>query len=137
MEAKSENTRRFKRGRISEEQEKHLDACARGGGLAILTVQFRDDDKGLAWWFVIPWRQVPWEVAISAQSLTMDTLAPFQAREDRLLDASIVVCKGCGMVWPAHRKVSCCTNFRVELEPHPAQRDLGGAAYQIKSTVAP
>lgn len=69
-EAKSTSAPRFQRSGIEPKQQKHLEAVARAGGLALLLVEFRYRQAR----FAIPWLQVPWEVKRTAESITPDSV---------------------------------------------------------------
>jgi len=72
--------RRLPRNEISREQQRHLDAVVRAGGLAFLLARIRDE--GVAQNFAVPWQSVPWAVAKSAQSVTAADLAPWKVPAD-------------------------------------------------------
>ena len=73
-EAKSTKSESLPRKRIEPLQARHLDHTARVRALALLLVEFRLPDD--VYHFAIPWLQVPWSVARTAESLTLsDALA--------------------------------------------------------------
>ncbi len=108
IEAKSTKEARLPLDRISEKQQDHLDDIARAGGLAFLAVQDRSVSPARD--FLIPWRQVPWEVARSARTVKLAELGEFEAPRCNLgsyLDRWIWRCEGCGCVYPAPRQHAC------------------------------
>lgn len=60
---------RFGRNDVTPEQQKHLEATARAGGLAFLVVEFRMPSAPFFRRFAMPWLQVPWRVMRTAQSI--------------------------------------------------------------------
>jgi uncharacterized membrane protein len=98
LEAKSTKKGRYPRSDISPQQQAHLDACARAKGLALLALQFRDEQAGLMREFLVPWADAPWERARSAESLTAAGLAGWEARRPRIFDPFVWACDSCGAV---------------------------------------
>lgn len=72
VEVKATKDPRFARSKISPAQQAHLDATAAAGGLALLALQLRDHDAGTVLELVMPWREVPWVVKRSAETLGAD-----------------------------------------------------------------
>lgn len=122
IEAKSESGRRFNISRISDNQIAHLNATARGG-LSLLALEFRDMDRGLCEEYVVPWREAPWEVAVSARTLTAAGLerGGWRAQRPHVFARFLVVCPECCMVWPRYRARVCSCGTRLQGDPH-AQR---------------
>lgn len=73
VEAKACDGPRLYRSRIGSIQARHLDAVARGGALALLIVKYVGID-----YFAVPWREVPWERARSADSVSAASLASWR-----------------------------------------------------------
>jgi hypothetical protein len=78
-EAKSTSKLYLPRSAIESKQAAHLDAVAAAGGLAFLLVEFRDENLSSQQYasrdkFAIPWKQVPWKVKKSAESLDREEL---------------------------------------------------------------
>lgn len=80
VEAKSVEGDRFARSGVSDQQQKHLDAVSRAGGLALLVVDFHRGVRHLR--FAIPWLEVPWVVKISAQSINPICLAGWEVHSE-------------------------------------------------------
>lgn len=76
VEAKACAGPRLYRSRIGPLQARHLDAVARGGALALLLVESRD--TGASEYFAIPWTEVVWERARSADSARVESFAPWR-----------------------------------------------------------
>lgn len=72
IEAKSTSDKRFYKSEVEALQQKHLDAVDQAGGLALLAVEFRTQEGYKR--FAIPWRQIPWEKARTAESVQPDQL---------------------------------------------------------------
>lgn len=98
IEAKSTKDSYLPRSAIELKQAEHLDAVAAAGGLALLLVEFRDEDVNSQQYasrdkFAIPWKQVPWKVKKTAESLDREDL--FKAfRERRIPEWWIVETPG-------------------------------------------
>jgi len=71
VEAKACDGPRLYRTRIAPLQSRHLHTVARGGGLALLLVRFDDD-------YAVPWLEVPWEQARSADSVSAASIAQWR-----------------------------------------------------------
>lgn len=76
VEAKACDGPRLYRSRIGPLQARHLDAVARGGALALLLVESRD--TGLPEHFAVPWTEVVWERARTADSARVESFAPWR-----------------------------------------------------------
>lgn len=76
-EAKSTSHKRLLRSVIEPLQARHLDLVAKAGGLALLLAEFRSD--GLKR-FAIPWAEVPWKIARSADGITPDDVLSWQVQ---------------------------------------------------------
>lgn len=74
-ETKSVDGARMPRSMIDRVQAEHLEAVARAGGLAFLVGEFRLERTKMR--FACPWLDVPWEVKISAESVTPELMAPW------------------------------------------------------------
>jgi penicillin-binding protein-related factor A (putative recombinase) len=80
IECKSTESGRLARAEIKPQQAAQLDAIADADGVALLAVEFRDAGRD-AWGarqYLIPWRQVPWTVARSAEGLDEADAAPWR-----------------------------------------------------------
>lgn len=75
-EAKSTADKRLYKSVVSKKQRDHLNAVARAGGLALLVAEFRETGAPSSR-FAVPWLDVPWAVAESAESVTADGLAGY------------------------------------------------------------
>lgn len=84
VEAKSVEGERLPKSRIEPLQEKHLNAIAEAGGLALLLVEFRV--PGRLWRYAIEWAKVPWTVAKTAESLTAADASKAAGWEVAVLD---------------------------------------------------
>jgi hypothetical protein len=74
VEDKSVLGRRLGRDAVTREQQEHLTAVAKAGGLALLVVDFKIAIDGL-WTHnraAIPWLEVPWKTVKSAEALYLD-----------------------------------------------------------------
>lgn len=83
VEAKSTSHARFALAQLEVQQLAHLDACAAGGGLAILAIEFREQGEGtlrILGRYAVPWQSVPWQVLRSARSVGPAELAPWLVR---------------------------------------------------------
>lgn len=69
LEAKSVKDGRFERNAISATQQTHLTRVARAGGVALLYLEFRDEEAGRYPSYTVPWDIAPWQVLRSAQTL--------------------------------------------------------------------
>ncbi len=74
VEQKSTKDNRLALSAVEPKQQKHLEAVARAGGLALLVVEFRNPPL-VARQFAIPWLDVPWTVARTAKSVCAGDLA--------------------------------------------------------------
>lgn len=74
VEAKACDGPRLYRSRIGPLQARHLEAVARGGALALLVVEFGDVSAAR---FAVPWLDVPWARARSADSVSAADLIPW------------------------------------------------------------
>jgi hypothetical protein len=81
-EAKSvdPDKKRLYRSRIEDKQAEHLDCVAKAGGLALLLVEFRAED-GLHARYAIPWLDVPWTKARTADSLDENQILYYRVVE--------------------------------------------------------
>ena len=76
VEAKSTSGKRLAKSVIQPRQASHLDAVAKAGGFALLLVEFRHGpvpDR-----YAIPWLEVPWKVARSAESVVSEDIISWQ-----------------------------------------------------------
>jgi hypothetical protein len=76
VEAKTVDGTRFYRSDVTREQQDHLEAVARAGGLALLSIAFRvADGSGFVriHRFVIPWLEVKWQKLRSAESINFES----------------------------------------------------------------
>lgn len=73
VEAKACDGPRLYRSRIGPLQARHLDAVARGGALALLIVKSEDHE-----YYAVPWLEVLWEQARSADSVRVASFEPWQ-----------------------------------------------------------
>lgn len=71
-EVKSRAAKRLYKSEVEPKQQAHLEATARGGGLAILLVEFRSASAPFFRRFAIPWLEVPWQVVKSAESISVE-----------------------------------------------------------------
>lgn len=69
-EAKSTSAASFPRSNVEPKQQRHLEAVARAGGLALLLLEFRSMSRRYA----LPWLQVPWKVKRTAESVSPDDI---------------------------------------------------------------
>lgn len=67
-ECKSTDGDRFYRTEIEPHQIGHLDETVKAGGAAYLALQFRAGGTSTA--YFVPWRDLPWAMARSAESIT-------------------------------------------------------------------
>jgi hypothetical protein len=63
---------------VAKDQAEQLEAVARGGGLALLVGEFRDDGSGQRFRFAAPWLSMPWKVARSAESVLPEDMVKWQ-----------------------------------------------------------
>ncbi|MDB4928509.1 MAG: hypothetical protein JWM10_993 [Myxococcaceae bacterium] len=80
IECKSTESGRLARDEIRPQQAAQLDAVAGAGGVSLLAVEFRHVGRD-AWGarqYLIPWRDVPWTVARSAEGLDEADAAPWR-----------------------------------------------------------
>lgn len=69
-EAKSTSAERFPRSKIEPKQQRHLEAVARAGGLALLLVEFRyPSTVSPPERFAVPWLKIRWQVRRTAESV--------------------------------------------------------------------
>jgi len=82
IECKTVEGARLPRARIAAQQVKHLDAVARAGGVALLALEFRDEGPvvSVGRQYLVPWGQVPWVVARSAQAVEEASLARWRIK---------------------------------------------------------
>ena len=78
-EAKSTKSEHLLRSVVKKKQAEHLEFIARGGGLALLVVEFRtpatvESRIEIRTRFAVPWLQVPWKVLRSAESVSAEDL---------------------------------------------------------------
>ena len=73
IEAKSTKDR-FYKSEVSDKQQDHLSRVAHAGGIALLAIEFRDKLISMPLRFAIPWLSVPWRVAKTSESLTLEGL---------------------------------------------------------------
>lgn len=66
-EAKSIKGSRLARSLIAPQQQAHLSAVAKAGGLALLLVEFRDGCERAR--FAAPWMEIPWQRLRTAESV--------------------------------------------------------------------
>lgn len=71
-ETKSTKAGRFPLSDVTPKQQEHLEMTARGGGLALLVLEFREETVKHR--FAIPWLDVPWEVERTAQAVYLSEL---------------------------------------------------------------
>lgn len=108
IEAKSRTGDRFGFNEIPEKQVEHLEAVASAGGVSLLALEFRYElpPTGFAIpaprRFAVPWRKVPWRVAVSARAVYADELAGYELHRP-LLASFIWSCQKCRFVWPLPR----------------------------------
>lgn len=74
LEAKSTSGARLPKSEIDTKQAEHLDLVARAGGLSLLLVEFRSDEWPYWRRYAVPWLEVPWEVALTAQSVAQEKI---------------------------------------------------------------
>ncbi len=74
FEAKSTGGKNFSLAKISPLQQKHLEAVARAGGIAMLLVEFRRETVPLFRRFAIPWLDIPWVTLRTAKSISADVV---------------------------------------------------------------
>ena len=75
VEAKSRATRLYRR-EVEPRQARHLDVVVRGGGLALLLVRFAGTGGPVE--FAVPWREVSWHRARSAEAVTAADIEPWR-----------------------------------------------------------
>jgi penicillin-binding protein-related factor A (putative recombinase) len=76
------------RSEIQAKQAQHLDASASAGGLAFLLVEFRIE--GGPFRFCVPWKQAPWKVKKSAESVDVSDLGEWLIEGDCYLSKFFV-----------------------------------------------
>lgn len=114
IEAKSTKEHRFPFAKVSGRQVEYLDALWRGGSLAMLAIEFREDGTGILRQFMIPWGEVPWEKAISAKTLTLAGLAAAGISpmpQTSTIASFLWKCEGCGSYVPkasGRARNTCC-----------------------------
>lgn len=81
IECKTVNGDDFKHSELAEQQLKHLEAAARVGGVALLCVEFAVTRQ-----YLIPWRQVPWQMARKALHLYEAPCARWRVRGGEVLE---------------------------------------------------
>lgn len=67
IEAKSVKGASMPRDRIEPEQARHLTAVARERGVALLALEFVDEERGAKDQFLVPWDAVPWKLARTSE----------------------------------------------------------------------
>ena len=77
VEAKACDGIRLYRSRVGPLQARHLDAVARGGALALLVVGFSGAGTASER-FAVPWLDVPWSRARSADGAVITDLVPWR-----------------------------------------------------------
>lgn len=87
IECKSVEGQRLALSAIQPQQRTHLSAVAAAGGVALLVAEFRDEGAvtRAARQYVIPWHQVPWAKARTAESLTELAATPWRERRGEFL----------------------------------------------------
>ncbi len=108
VECKSVRGLRLMREAIQPEQARHLNAVSKGGGLALLAAEFRCEETGIVSAHLIPWKEVPWAVARTAESVTRDALARWKMRPDGSIAALVRACPSCNTVEPLGPILRCC-----------------------------
>lgn len=74
LEAKSTSGEYLPKSEIDTKQAEHLQLVALAGGLALLLVEFRSDEHPYWRRYAVPWLEVPWEVARTAQRVVQDKI---------------------------------------------------------------
>lgn len=74
FEAKSTSAKNFPLNEVSLLQQRHLEAVAKAGGIALLVVEFRSAVAPLFQRFAIPWLDVPWIVLKTAKTINVSLL---------------------------------------------------------------
>jgi penicillin-binding protein-related factor A (putative recombinase) len=76
VEDKSVEDRRFAKNKVTREQQEHLTAVAKAGGLALLVVDFKILVERLLTHnrAAIPWLEVPWKTVKSAEALYLEDI---------------------------------------------------------------
>lgn len=108
VECKSLKGSRLARSAIAPEQSRHLDAVSKERGLALLAVEFRDEEKGIFSSHLIPWDAVPWKVARSAEAVSMDALQGYKLQPAGSIASMLQVCVACSTYRPLGISVECC-----------------------------
>lgn len=87
IECKSVEGQRLARSAIKPQQRAHLDAVNAAGGIALLAAEFRDEGAvtRTARQYVIPWHEVPWAKARTAESLTELAACAWRERRGEFL----------------------------------------------------
>lgn len=75
FESKSTSTKNFPLSEVSLLQQRHLEAVAKAGGIALLVVEFRSAVAPLFQRFAIPWLDVPWIVLKTAKTINPSLLS--------------------------------------------------------------
>ena len=76
-ELKSTAEPEFYRRKIPDKQQAHLDAVADAGGLALFSIEFREEQAAAIYErrrFVLPWREVPWRSRATSPAITAEDL---------------------------------------------------------------
>jgi len=105
LECKSTKEARFYRRQLPPRQVAHLDATLRGGGLALLAVEFREAIHVHR--FAIPWGAIPWARALSADSIRASALEIHRLRYPWLLEPHLARCEACGRASALGRHTCC------------------------------
>lgn len=78
VEAKSTKDGRIYKDIVSRKQQEHLDAVTKAGGVALLLVE----DRRYMRRYAVYWKQVPWQVLRSAESLDCESLKHWLVSEE-------------------------------------------------------
>lgn len=109
IEAKTVKGNRLQRDAIQPEQTRHLNVVSKHGGLALLAVEFRDEQAGIYSVHLVPWSKVPWQVARTAESVRRDDLLEWAMKPVESIASLVRVCPSCDGVEPVGAVTRCCS----------------------------
>lgn len=125
VEIKSTKEGRIMRNALTERQQEHLSAIADAGGVALVALEFRGSETfagqsiSRPHRFIVPWRDVPWRIARTAESVSVEAIEQ-NGSSDWLIDRFtksiftpfIKQCGSCGVITIPRGRLTClCQGF--------------------------